>query len=556
MLTIDGREVRVDTRTQKAVFAGGVLTSLVRKSDGRELMKADPGAVPLELVYGPSDVAGLAGTPGDSATVLRISDRHAEVRFNAWNGDGILAIAEDLDNGDIIVEPSGFASRPGLRAVRWNLTGIGEGLKLVAPLYQGVNLDLEDPLIQENTFNWPHTWDAGFAILQGADGGMWVHCRDTEYRYKRLTIGGKNDSRRLSFDTEAYGPLTRSLSAGSLAWRINVYGGDWQVPAAAYRDWLWKAYRLDEQKRPEWVDGVRFAVSWCPTDITILDALKARIDPRKVLLHVSHWRSDPYDQNYPTFTPSEKGAAFVKRAREMGFRAMPHFNAIDTDPSHPTYTYLRDFVYRTVDTKRAQGWTWVEGRVLPLPESNESILHHRDKNTMIKIHPGHSMWRSILAENVAGAARTLGLEVAFLDVTLNTWNIDNCLVENTTPTEGMKRLTALIAGIDNGLAVGGEGRNEITMQDQSFGQVHLFESWQENTPGLERTGGCALNEFVFGKLCKSFGYTSLAGKTPEQELRMRLHVEHKAIPTVTVRSGEEIEKPNEAVKRMLEMAME
>jgi hypothetical protein len=554
MLTVEGSEIRIDTRTQKAVFTDGVLTSLVRKSDGRVLITAGAGMAPLELVYGSSDISALSGTPGDKATTLRINDLQAQVRLAAWNGDGILAISEDPPTGDIVVEPSGFASRPGLRAVRWNLSGIEKGLKLVAPLYQGVNLKLEDSLIQGNTFNWPHSWDAGFAILQGADGGMWIHCRDTEFRYKRLTVGVKDDPRRLSFDTEAYGPLGRSLSAGSLAWRINVYSGDWKVPAATYRDWLWDAYRLGGQTRPDWVEGVRFAVSWCPCDVTVLDALKARIDAGKVLLHVSHWRSDPYDQNYPTYTPSEQGAAFVKCAREMGFRAMPHFNSIDMDPSHPSYTYLRDFVYRDIERKRAQGWTWVDGHVLPLPESNESILHHRDKNTMIKIHPGHSMWRSILAENVAGAARSLGLEVAFLDVTLNTWNIDNCLVENTTPTEGMKRLTALIANIDKGLAVGGEGRNEITMQDQSFGQVHLFESWQENCPGLERTGGCALNEFVFGKLCKSFGYTSLSGKTPEQELRMKLHVEHGAIPTVTVRSGEDIAKPNKAVREMLEMA--
>jgi hypothetical protein len=173
---------------------------------------------------------------------------------------------------------------------------------------------------------------------------------------------------------------------------------------------------------------------------------------------------------------------------------------------------------------------------------------------MIKVHPGLSMWRAILGRNIQEAAQGLALSTVFIDVTLNTYNLHNCLVEGMTPTEGMKRLIEHAGELGSGLVVGGEGLNEITAQGQSFAQAHLFESWQKNVAGLERTGGCALNEFLLGKLCRTIGYSGLAGRTADEELRMRIHEEHGAIPTITIRSAKEIIEPNSAVKRILDSA--
>ena len=67
--------------------------------------------------------------------------------------------------------------------------------------------------------------------------------------------------------------------------------------------------------------------------------------------------------------------------------------------------------------------------------------------------------------------------------------------------------------------VGGEGLNEITMQGLSFAQAHLFKSWQTSIDGLERAGGCDLNHYLFGKLCRTIGYSGLSGKTKDEELQ-------------------------------------
>ncbi|MBK7713741.1 MAG: hypothetical protein IPJ37_24575 [Bacteroidales bacterium] len=484
------------------------------------------------------------------------SDQQAEFIFHSWDGDGVVTISADNVTGDLIVEQSAYSSRPGLLACRWNIPGIKQHLQLVAPFFQGVRLKLDDPLIKDSRWAWPMYWEAGLAILQSEEGGFYLHTRDTEYRYKALKVGSDTDPFVLGMDTEAYGPVDNNLAAGGLTWRINVYKGGWQVPAEIYRNWLWGAYGLakEEEKRKAWTKEVRLAVSWCPGDPAVLDALAKKISPSKVLLHFPDWRTDIYDQNYPSYLASESGKSFISKCRKMGFHIMPHFNSIDMDPSHPAYAYIRDFQYRDLETKHLMGWSWVNGSAMGVPESNANRMTNRDKNVMIKVHPGLSMWRSILGENIYKAASELDLDCVFIDVTLVTQNLHNCLVESMTSTEGMKRLIEHTGLLGKGLVVGGEGLNEITMQGQSFAQAHLFKSWQTSTEGLERAGGCDLNSLLFGRLCRTIGYSGLGGNTKDEELRMQIHIEHGAIPTITINSANEVLTPNSAVKHMFDLA--
>ena len=554
-VTAEGNLVRVETRTLKAVLDRGLIVSLTRKSDNRELIKASADQrQAFQLIYAKGEAVTLGNGVGDRFDCLQLNDNLVHVRIDSWYGNAVIAVSTDTLTGDLIVEPGGYASRPGLRACRWLLDGIGPKLELIAPFFQGIRLPLEDSLIVNSHWGWPHSWEAGLAILQGEKGGLWVHCQDNRYRFKALQVGLPDDPRCLGFETEVYGPIDNNLASGGLAWRINVYDGSWEIPAGRYRDWLARAYGLENRINPAWVQKVKLALSWAPSDPGLLDALAKRVKPERVLLHIPNWRKDDYDENYPTFQPSEEGRNFIQKAREMGFHAMPHFNSIDMDPSNPAYNYIRDFQYREVESKKVQGWSWYQGGTLPVPESNAARMRNRDKKTMIKVHPGLDMWRSILAENILPPARDLSLEIVFLDVTLCTWNLYNAIVENTGPTEGMQRLEALIGGLGKGLAVAGEGRNEITMQDQAFSQVHLFQSWQTNTRGLGQLITCPLDEFLFGKWCRSFGYSGLNGRTPEQELRMQLHLDLGAVPTITVRSADEVENPNPMVKKMLELA--
>jgi len=195
--------------------------------------------------------------------------------------------------------PSAYSSRGGVRACRWNIAGIRADLQLVAPFFQGIKLKLDDGLIANTHWPWPMYWEAGLAILQSKQGGFWVHTQDNRYRYKALKVGAGAKKHQLGFDTQAYGPVENKLSAGGLVWRVNVFDGDWRVPAEQYRAWLWDAYDLpaEEQRRPAWGRDVKLAVSWCPGDGAVLDALAKRVRPQHCLIHFPNWRTDPYDDS-------------------------------------------------------------------------------------------------------------------------------------------------------------------------------------------------------------------------------------------------------------------
>lgn len=553
MVTVEGRTVTVETTKLLARFEEGRLVSLTSRAGGREHI-AQPGGErsALQLVYPGRGVVDVVGKLTTEVEVRQISPTSSEVRLHGWDADGVIAISEDRATGDVVVEPSAYSSATGVLACRWSLPGIAPDLDLVAPFFQGVRLPLSDPLLAMR-WPWPMFWEAGLAILQGASGGFSIHCEDTGYRYKALHI----EEGVLSLETEAYGPLADSRGAGGLAWRLSVHEGDWREPAGRYRAWLRGAYGLDRQERLPWVRDVRLALSWYGGDPAILDALAERIAPERVLLHHSEWRTDRYDENYPTYEPSDAARAVFAKARAMGFHLMPHMNSVDMDPTNPVYALIRDFAYRDVQTRTLHGWGWdPESGVLGVPNSYRALGENRARKVMVKVHPGLGMWRSVLCERIAGAVAELGTDCAFVDVTLCSGNLDNCLVENTTSSEGMDRLIRGIAAMGTGLAVGGEGLNEITARGLSFAQAHLFRSWHASIEGLERAGGCPLGEFLYGDLCRTFGYSRLSGRDEDEELRMRIHEGLGAIPTITVGSAEEIRRPNLGVERALRLAGE
>ncbi|HUV13606.1 MAG TPA: DUF6259 domain-containing protein [Acidobacteriota bacterium] len=556
-LTVSGKRVTVTTSTMIAILDSGRLTSLKNRQSGEEYLETDSTTrKTLELVYPHKEIAEIGESDLGETVVRQVSPLKAEVLYQSYKGDGVVTISICPETEDLLIEPSAYSSRPGLRACRWNIRGIRPDLELVAPFFQGVKLPLNDPLIQDSYWTWPMSWEAGLAILQSKSSGFWIHAQDNRYRYKALRVGGPDGTNSIGLDTEAYGPLDDNLAAGGLTWRINVFQGDWKVPATDYRNWLWEAYGLaqEEQRRKDWLHQIRMALSWCRGDTELLDALAKRVAPETVLIHYSQWRTDPYDENYPTYQASEQAKEFISKGRAMGFRIMPHFNAIDMDPTHPVYPRIRDFQYRRLEKKDLWGWSWFDRGPMGVPESNAARLKYQGNKVMVKVHPGLSAWRSILGDSMQEARQQLDLESAFIDVTLTTGNLHNCLVEGMTSSEGMNRLIHDVGGLGNGLVVGGEGLNETTFQGLSFAQVHLFRSWQSSIEGLERTGGCALNDFLFGKLCRAFGYSHLGGKSESEILRSRIHLEHNAIPTITVRSAEEIVNPNPTIDSILKEA--
>jgi hypothetical protein len=249
MLYIQDNTVRADTRTLNAVIKDGLITELTSKANNRKYIDIPDISKysGLSLVYPHNRTVNISNGSQSEVKCLKINDYCVEFRIHSWHGDGIILISEDRETGDLIVEPSGFSGQKGVRSVKWAVPGVDKSLKLIAPLFQGIKMDMDDKLIHGGRYMWPMFWEAGFAILQGNDSGFWVYCKDTSYKYKTLSVGINGEPHALGFETDAYGPIDNNSSAGGLAWRLNVYEGDWRVPAAYYKNWLYGAFNLREQ---------------------------------------------------------------------------------------------------------------------------------------------------------------------------------------------------------------------------------------------------------------------------------------------------------------------
>ena len=551
MIRVNGTVVTVSTKTLEASLENGALVSLKNKA-GREFLEAGAARSPvLELVYRGNEKRPVARSPYTAVSCRKLCDSCAEIVFDAPDGGGVLTLTEDEETGDLCVEPEVTSARHGVLAARYTLSGIAGGLRMVAPFYQGVDMEPDDPLLVNRRWPWPHSWEAGLCIFYGGGAGFWVHCRDTQYRAKSLYV---NEKRSVSFDAEAWGPIDRSLSAGGIQWRINVFSGDWRVPAAVYRDWLWQAYGLEkeESRRPAWQKDIRLAISWAPVDEAVLKALAKKVDPNAVLIHVPHWRDKQYDQCYPDFTPTPEFLSYLRCAKALGYHVMPHANSIDMDPTMPEYRHVEDFKYRELETGALMGWS-----LTGMPNSNKALLENRERNVMVKVHPGLARWRAILAENIDRALALLedNTDAIFTDVTLCTFNLENCLVDNTTAMQGMNLLIDHISRLRGGVAVGGEGLNELTMQKLSFAQVHPFGHGLKGGE-LARTGGNDLNDFLFGRLCRAFAYCGLTGEDGDNVMMARIFTEHGAIPTPSLNCAGDVERPTPAVAEALRRAAE
>jgi len=556
MFKIIGNTVQADTKTLKASIRDGLLVELVSKANNKQYIRLNDISKHsgLSLVYSNNLVVNLSNGSQSEISYYQVNDYCVEIRIHSWHGDGTILLTEDVENGDLIIEPSGFSGQAGVRSVKWVMPGIDKSLQLVAPLYQGIKMNLDDELVQGERYTWPMKWEAGFAILQDSDSGFWVYCKDRSYKYKTLCIGTEADQFGLGFETDAYGPIDNNTCAGGLGWRINVFEGDWHVPASYYKNWLYEAYNLEAKRklRKDWMHDIKLAVSWFPSEKEALDLLAKHINPSKVLLHIPNWRNFGYDENYPDYTPSNDAIEFFEHGQKLGFHMMPHGNSVEIDPTHNLFPLFRDYGYRNLETKGIHGWGWGPDGFLGVPSSNFNLTKNRHNKVMVKIHPANKMWQCVLREELNKAVNTLKTDALFIDVTCWTSNLHNCLFNSTTTSQGMLDLIDFISTINNGLVIGGEGLNEITFQGLSFAQAHLYKSYHVSVPGLERTGGIDLCNYLFGDLCKTIGYSGLSGKTDDERLRMQIHKDHGAIPTITC-DVNDLKNPSAAMLEMFNM---
>jgi hypothetical protein len=551
MISLTEKGLLVKSKTTILELDGGRIVSIKDAMTGEEFIdRGRAERVPgLELHHQNGKVSPLgAHSLASQVSYHILTSSIAEVIFNDWECDVSIRLSIDDANSDILLEPSAWSMQGGIAGICLNVPGIRKDLDIVGPFQQGTRLPIHHPQIQGKRSSWPADWEAAFLVFAGKESGLSVQAWDDHYLFKSVAIGHEHDPCSIGLITLAYGPLENNRCVGNLAWRFSAYQGEWTSPVKRYRDWYWAAYNLEQvtRMRPEWVDEIRLAISWCPTRLDLLDALAERIAPQKVFIHLPNWRPFNYDQDYPTFVPSNEGKAFISKALEMGYHVAPHANNCQMNPDHPFFFQARDFSTRSPNDLRWGGWSWlpVEGwGSFGPPQSYSLMPAHKDWNILINVHLAWSPWRRQLTRQVADLIHSLSLDSIFVDVSQLTHNSDNAVLENLTYAEGSIKLICELAELAPGFCVAGEGRNEISTQYLSVTQFHLYNFAHVRAIDGEDVDWVVestmpVNEILFRGLARGIGYHY--GRGINRRAMVEATLKQGAIPTLILETKDPV----------------
>ena len=547
MIQSDERTLTIVTSTTRAVFEGIRLVSLQDSASGEEFLDRSLGedGPGFELLHQNGKRSPLGKHALASQVTYRLlSDNIAEIELSDWECDLSVRVKIDPQSGDILLEPSAWTMQGGVAGVSFNIANIRKDLYVVAPFQQGARAHMSHPQMQGKNASWPVDWEAGVAVFAAGETGFTVQAWDQDYIFKGLRIGHENCPQTAGLITYARGPLEDNRCVGNLAWRLSAYRGDWQVPMLRYRDWYWRAYGLENaaRLRPDWVDGLRLAVSWCPTNLDLLDALAKRVQPARTFIHLPNWRPFVYDQDYPSFIADEKGAAFLAKARALGFHVAPHANACQMSPHHPFFFQARDFCTRSPFDLRWGGWSWLPvkgwGSFGP-PQSYSLMPAHKEWNPLVNVHLAWSPWRRQLTRQVADLIRSHALDAVFVDVSQLIHNSDNSVLENLSYAQGSLKLIRELSELATQFCVSGEARNEISTQFLSVVQFHLYNFAHVHAIDGEDVSWVneitePVNELLFKGLARGIGYHY--GEESNRRAMIDATFKQGALPTLIFRT--------------------
>lgn len=512
-LTVRGSTLTAESTEFTAVFEGATLVSVVDRRSGAEFMRKNAKLFPVEMYY--LDKTTLGGDVGAGVSVKLLTDYAARIILEGNDSDRELFIRLDPGTGDLCVRPSGQSARRGVLAVRWNVPFASE-VTFVLPLQGGRTVRSDSEVWLRDRNPWPSEWNAQLVIAERDGASLMIHSEDRRFKYKALVPHREDGLVTLGFDSETVGPVEQNRTAGGVEWRLNTYAGDWKAPADRYRAWMEKVYDLAAKRehRPAWVDEVTMAVCWVGNDPALLEPLAKLNPPSKTLIHQDQWRRDKYDINYPDYTASTAGRAFIEKAMAMGFRVMPHFNYFACYNGHPFYERVRDWQVRDIHKNQPKGWYTAETR-------------------MSYIHAGLGLWRRKLVDNVVEACRETGVSGAFLDQTYHAWNTNNGIVENLTMLEGVHQLQEEMAWVAPGLVLGGENLTEISFQREAFAQLHIH-GWGNLQPAHVRTAH-PICSYLWKGHSRYIGYIEVEPTNPRLNIAIDVYRHSGVIPTFIAR---------------------
>ncbi len=459
-ITVTGDRATIETKTGSVIVRRGAVIRLENRLTGEVYTAAEAAGPGLGIRMKTGE--RWAGANARIRTTRLDPDK---LRIEAALPDGsTIATTYSIEpkTGDILVRQWATSAQNGLYGVQWQIPGIDLDQDILVPGQSGMNLGRASPL-QGVTFNWPVGWEVRMMVVARGKGGVWIWTEDPEMRFKACIWKRAGKTGALTFRTDNFAPIDKLTAAESVEWRLAFFEGDWRVPARRYRERsrvAWKRTRLADQQ-PAWVEDIRFVViTGLKTEV--IDALAKQVDPAATLLYIPQWRKDGYDRNYPDYTALDAFEPFVRHARGLGYHVMPHMNYFGCDPEHPAYQRHKTHHLRDPLTNQPAWWIPPLER---LPGAEPSIK-------FAYINPASKAWRDELTERMVAAQKEYGFDAIHLDQTLLMINHAGGLIDGMSSIQGNLALHRQLRQAMPGVALSGEGLNEVTGLYEAFAQRH------------------------------------------------------------------------------------
>ena len=457
---LQAQELRVTGRHYRAAIADGRLERLVDGA-GRTLIHPAERGTPLSLHLINCHPGGTA-QPGQQEIA---AGQQATCRYGSFTGltaaTAQCTYGVQADSDDLLIQQQAAAKSPGLWGLSWSTGTIPLDYAIIVPSRSGLRLSAQSPG-SIHTYDYPQGWEAQMVIVEGPGHGFWIWADDVQGRYKRLVIRRSAAGWQLQLFTINDAPFDALTDCRSVAWHVNVYEGDWRVPARRYRQWMDEHFRPTplEKQHPAWVRETRACVIM-PLTLDLLEALPRRFDPPQTLLYVPSWRTAGYDRNYPEYDRVlPELEPFLKRSRELGFRVMLHVNYFGVDPLHPLYAKFERYQVRSPWGKHEREW-WLWERATPTIR-------------FAYINPAAKAWRELFVSRMVELCRRWPVDALHLDQTLCIENDNNGRIDGLSMLEGNLALHRELRAALPEVALSGEGLDEVTYRHEAFAQRHAW----------------------------------------------------------------------------------
>ncbi len=454
------RPLEIRTKTLQATFTNGSLSAL---ADAAGRVYVEPPHEPRALGIHRIDAthyATAARTESDPADADETLRRYGDFTdLEGAHAEATFAVEQTM--GDLIVTQRGTSPAKGVWGTSWQIAEVPLDYAIIVPGRSGVRLTADTPG-REHQFDYPIGWEAQLVIVEGRESGFYLWAEDVKGRFKRLVVSRGDRGWRLALITINFAPFDELVDCQSVAWHLNVYQGDWRVPARRYRDWAEAHLRPTpiEKQQPGWVKDIRTMVI-LGMDQEVIEALAARLDPEQTILYVPAWREAGYDRDYPTYDePFDQLEPFVELAHCLGFRVMLHVNYFGVDPLNPLYEKFEPYQLRDPwGSHEKQWWLWTRAE----PEIRFAY-----------INPALKAWRDHFTSAMVKLCRDYRIDALHLDQTLCIINDHNGLVDGMSTIEGNLALHRQLREALPDVALSGEGLNEITCRYEAFAQRHAW----------------------------------------------------------------------------------